>query len=643
MSNQRQFLKVVSVDQAKAAFESHLQLQPLGNEIVPLSESLGRVLDQDIKSRFNVPNFDRSNFDGFAVFAHDTQGATEIEPVRLTPIDQPINAGDDREIEIRPGETVAIATGGRLPRGANAVVLIEDSFVDGNDILVSKSVAPGSGVSFTASDISYGQLVLAAGTYLTSRETGVLAAIGETAVKVCRKPKVAIISTGDELVPPDEELTPAKVFDSNARILCDAVTECGGTPVEYGIAIDDLDELNALVDRALGETDIIVLSGGTSKGQGDLSYQSVRRFDDPGMVVHGVALKPGKPVCLAVSQTKPIVVLPGFPTSAVFTFHQFVAPVIRAFAGIKSKMSPIVRAKLATKINSAIGRTEFNLVGLSRSFFQNVTDVVAHPVGKGSGSVTAYKLADGFFSIEENCEQVEANTEIDVHLLSQDVPIVDLVFAGSHCAGVDLLLSQLQLKNFHCKAFFVGSTAGLQAAKRGHALVAGIHLLDEKSDEYNQPFIGDDQCLIVGYRRQQGIVFRSDDSRLVGKSTDEIVALIKNDDTLVMANRNPGSGTRILIERLLGGKQPAGYWNSVNNHYAAVANVQQARADWTVAISAVSNQTEGVTFVPLAAEHFDFVVAKNNLEIPVIYELKNLLHDSAVQRQLVKLGLEPKS
>ena len=610
MTQQRQFLQVVSMEEAVSRFETQLDLVPLGEESVDVSRSLGRTLSENVRSDYNIPNFDRSNFDGFAVVAHDTEGATELTPVKLQQVDSAISAGDSRELVISSGETIGIATGGRLPRGANAVVLVEDTTIEDEYVRIDKAVAPGSGVSFTASDISMGQVVLWQGSRVTSRETGVLAAIGKTEIKVFRRPHVAVISTGDELIPPGKPLGPSRVFDSNARILCDAIAECGGTAVEYGIAIDDLNQLNPLVDQAIRECDVVVLSGGTSKGDGDLSYQSIRRFQDPGIVVHGVALKPGKPVCLAVTQGKPLIVLPGFPTSAVFTFHQFVAPVIRAFAGIASKERPTVRAQLSQKINSAIGRTEYNLVGLAPQFLGDPNKIVAYPIGKGSGSVTAYKLADGFFSIDATCEQVDANAEIEVQLLSQEVPLVDLVFAGSHCAGVDHLVGCLQQKTFNCKTFFVGSTAGLQNVQRGQALIAGIHLLDEKSGQYNRPFLDSDMELLEGYVRQQGIVFRSDDERFADRSVDELQQILIAENTLVMANRNPGSGTRILLDRLLKGAKPTGYWNCASNHYAAVASVHEKRADWTVAISAVSNQLSDLTFVPLAAEHFDFVIAK---------------------------------
>ena len=202
------------------------------------------------------------------------------------------------------------------------------------------------------------------GQQLTSRETGVLAAIGLAEVEVYRRPVVGILSTGDEIVAPGQPLAPGQVYDSNARILADAVCEQGGTAVDLGIVRDDADQLRQTIRAALQHGDVLLMSGGTSKGAGDISYRMVRECTDPGIVVHGVALKPGKPICLASHHGKPVVILPGFPTSAVFTFHEFVAPVIRRLGGLAEAAPADVTARLAVRVNSEIGRTEYLLVGL---------------------------------------------------------------------------------------------------------------------------------------------------------------------------------------------------------------------------------------------------------------------------------------
>ena len=224
-----------------------------------------------------------------------------------------------------------------VPRGADAVVMVEHAEARGCELRIARAVTAGSGISFAGTDITAGETVLRQGTLLTSRDTGVLAAIGVANVDVWRKPIVAILSTGDEIIAPGEPMQPAKVYDSNAQVLADAVRELGGEPLRLGITHDDVAALRERLRHALEFADIVLLSGGTSKGAGDVSYRVVAELDDPGIVAHGVALKPGKPICLAATGGRAVVVLPGFPTSAIFTFHEFVAPVIRLLAGRGSR------------------------------------------------------------------------------------------------------------------------------------------------------------------------------------------------------------------------------------------------------------------------------------------------------------------
>jgi putative molybdopterin biosynthesis protein len=236
-------------------------------------------------------------------------------------------------LEVAPGTATAIATGGVMPRGANAVVMIEHTEMRDEAppaIELGRAAAPGQFVSYAGSDIARGETLLRRGARIGSREIGMLAACGLAQVEVVRRPRVAVLSTGDELTLPGEPLSPTGVYDSNGAIIAAAVAECGDMPVALGAFPDDEAVLDRAMRAALSQCDMVVVSGGTSKGAGDLSYEVVSRLGEPGVVVHGVALKPGKPVCLGVVGGKPIAVLPGFPTSAIFTFHAFVAPVIRA-------------------------------------------------------------------------------------------------------------------------------------------------------------------------------------------------------------------------------------------------------------------------------------------------------------------------
>jgi molybdopterin molybdotransferase/putative molybdopterin biosynthesis protein len=641
MREQEQFLHVLDRDEAERRFRGAIDAAPRGIESVTLDAALGRVLAADVVSPVDVPSFDRSNVDGFAVVSDSTFGASEEVPHSLRLSEETIHTGVVPHTVIRSGAAVSIATGGMVPRGADAVVMVEHAEVRGNKLHVARAVTPGTGISFAGTDITAGETVLRLGHILTSRDTGVLAAIGVGRIDVWRKPVVAILSTGDEIIAPGEPMQPAKVYDSNAQILADAVRELGGEPLRLGITGDNLTELRERLHKAIGSADIVLLSGGTSKGAGDLSYRAVAELRDPGIVAHGVALKPGKPICLAATRGRPVVVLPGFPTSAIFTFHEFIAPVIREQAGRGSTKRTTVSARLAVKVNSEIGRTEYLLVGLVETADEPKSDVslVAYPMGQGSGSVTTFSRADGFATIGRHEEIVEAGTHIDVQLLGKELQLADLVIIGSHCIGLDYLLGVLQQCGVRSKFLAVGSTAGLDAAKRGECDVAGVHLLDPKTDEYNLPFLSPSLELVPGYGRVQGVVFRQGDVRFEGKTAQEAVTAVKRDPSCVMVNRNQGSGTRALIDRLLEGVKPVGYPVQPRNHNAVAAAVSQGRADWGLTLDTIAHNSS-LGFLRLRDEQYDFVVPKSRANRAGVAAFKKLLNAPSTREALARLGMK---
>ena len=637
MSEQEQFLQVLDRDEAERRFRAAIDLTPLGIEKIPLDTALGRVLAADVISPVDVPSFDRSNVDGFAVVAEDTFGASEEVPRSVRLVDEEIHTGVVPATVIQPGKGVLIATGGMVPRGADAVVMVEHAETRDSELRIARAVTAGSGISFAGTDITAGETVLRQGTLLTSRDTGVLAAIGVAKVNVWRKPIVAILSTGDEIIAPGDPMQPAKVYDSNAQVLADAVQELGGEPLRLGITHDDVAALRERLRHALGVADVVLLSGGTSKGAGDVSYRVVAELNDPGIVAHGVALKPGKPICLAVAQRRAVVVLPGFPTSAIFTFHEFVAPVIRLLGGRGSEERTVVPARLAVKVNSEIGRTEYLLVGLVETPNEGLA---AYPMGQGSGSVTTFSRADGFATIGRHVEIVEAGTTINVQLLGRDLQLADLVVIGSHCIGLDYLLGELQRDGVRSKFLAVGSTAGLDAAKRGECDLAGVHLLDPKSNEYNRPFLTAALQLVPGYGRLQGIVFRPGDERFEGKTARDAIANALDDPTCVMVNRNQGSGTRVLIEGLLGGVKPRGYAVQPRNHNAVAAAVVQGRADWGMTLDIIARNA-GLGFLPVQEEQYDFIVPVSRLNRPGVIAFTELLRQESTKTALARLGMKP--
>ena len=638
-SGQEQFLQVLDRDEAERRFRASLDLTPRGTERVALDAALGRVLAADVVSPVDVPSFDRSNVDGFAVMAEDTFGASEDVPRTVRLGTEEIHTGVVPSSAVRTGEALLIATGGMMPRGADAVVMVEHADVHDGEVRIGRAVSAGSGVSFAGTDITAGETVLRTGQLLTSRDTGVLAAIGIADVTVWRRPIVAILSTGDEIIAPGQPMGPARVYDSNAQVLADAVQELGGQPRRLGITADDGGALRAKLREALSDADVVLLSGGTSKGAGDVSYRVVAELTDPGIVAHGVALKPGKPICLAATGGRAVVVLPGFPTSAIFTFHEFVAPVIRLLAGRGAEERATVPARLAVKVNSEIGRTEYLLVGLVETAFgEGGPALAAYPMGQGSGSVTTFSRADGFATIGRHDEIVEAGSIVDVQLLGRDLRLADLVVIGSHCIGLDYLLGELQRQGLHTKFLAVGSTAGLDAARRGECDITGIHLLDPGSGEYNRPFLTPGLDLVAGYGRQQGIVFRRGDLRFENRTADEAVAAAVADADCLMVNRNQGSGTRVLIDRLLGGTRPPGYAVQPRNHNAVAAAVVQRRADWGVTLQTVARDA-GLGFLPVQHEQYDFVVPHARAGRLAVFAFKALLQQPATRDALTRLGM----
>ncbi|MCS5638156.1 MAG: molybdopterin biosynthesis protein [Myxococcota bacterium] len=625
---QEQFLDVLDRDEAELRWHGVIDLDRLGSENVPLADALGRILAEDARAGVDVPGFDRSNMDGFAVRAADTFGASEEEPVRLRLYAETIPTGVVPKQAVEAGHAMQIATGGMLPRGADAVVPVEHTDVQGEEVLVRQPRTPGGAVSYAGTDMGQGETVLFAGTRLTSRETGVLAAVGYAEVEVICRPRVAILSTGDEIVQPGEAMRPGLVYDSNGRILADAIRELGGEPLFMGAIPDDIELLRAQVAEALEAADLVLLSGGTSKGEGDLNARVVEELD-PGIIVHGVALKPGKPICLAAVGSKPVVILPGFPTSAIFTFHEFVAPVIRSLAGFPSQERQTVEARLAQKVRSVRGRLEYLLCGL-------VADaeggLAAYPMGKGSGSVTSFSRADGFVRVGRNREIVDEGERLEVTLIGREVPVADLVVIGSHCSGLDVLASVLAREGLGVKVLAVGSQAGLAAASRGECDLAPIHLLDPETGEYNAGFLQKGMRLLDGYGRMQGVVTRPDEAR----DLDALLA----DESLRMVNRNRGAGTRILIDRLLGERRPPGYGYEPRSHYAVAAAVVQGRADWGVTIETVARRSD-LRFRPLQAERYDFAIPEERWDRPAVVRFRELLApDSRARKLLAQEGFQ---
>ena len=639
-ARQEQFLDVVAPEEARRRFAQHLDLSPLPAEGVALAAALGRVLAFDVAAPVDVPAFDRAGVDGFAVRASDAAGASDASPRRLRLNAEVIACGHAPALEVAPGTATTIATGGMIPRGADAVVMIEHTelleVAAEPAIDVRRPAAPGQFIAYAGSDVARGETLLRQGAHLGSREIGILAACGLADVDVARRPRVAVLSTGDELVQPGQPLPPAGVYDSNGAILAAAVLEAGGEPVSFGAFPDDEPALERAVGTALATCDMVILSGGTSKGAGDLSHRVISGLGKPGVLVHGVALKPGKPLCLAVAEGKPIAVLPGFPTSAIFTFHTFVAPVIRAWSGLPPEAAETSEARVPVRIASELGRQEFVLVSL----VQTDDGPVAFPSPKGSGSITTFAQADGFLAIDALASALDADSLAHVTLIGGAARAPDLVIMGSHDIALDVVVGQVAKQRLTARTLAVGSVGGVAAARRGECDLAPVHLIDPNTGSYNQHLVTPGLSLVRGWQRMQGIVFRRGDPRFQTSTAEESLKRALADPACLMVNRNAGSGTRVLIDRLLAGQRPSGYANQPRSHNAAAAAVAQGRADWGMAIEPVARLYD-LGFLPVAPEHYDFLLVESRRERAGVQAFLAALRDEETRARIRAIGMQP--
>ena len=635
--DQDQFLTILSREDALVRLEAALFPRDVPSAPRKLADALGCALTEDVVAPIDVPPFDRSNVDGFAVRSSDLASASEASPVRLMLNDEVIACGVAPARPVLSGTATSIATGGPLPRGADAVVMVEHTQPSGGRAIeIRRAASPGQSVSYAGSDIARGEALLRAGTIIGSREIGICAACGIAQVAVARKPRVAVISTGDELVQPGQALRPAAIYDINGAIVTAAVNENGGEAAFLGAVPDDEVLLEAAMRKALAQSDMLVVSGGTSKGAGDVSHRIIARLGKPGIIAHGVALKPGKPLCLAVCDGKPVIILPGFPTSAMFTFHDLIVPVLRRMAALPPRPDAKVVAKVPVRIASELGRTEFVMVSL----VEGSDGLIAYPTGKGSGAITSFAQADGFLKVDALADQMPAGTEAEVTLFTPHVRVPDLVIVGSHCTGLDLVTVQLWRAGLSVRSIAVGSLGGLAAAKRGECDLAPIHLFDEKTETYNTPFLIHGLELVPGWRRMQGIVFRKGDARFEGLAAQEAVRAALADPACIMVNRNRGAGTRILIDRLLGDARPDGYWNQPRSHNAVAAAIAQHRADWGMTIAPVA-LASGLGFIPLAEEHYDFALVSARKQRPAVQAFLDALVSEQSRAALTQAGFRP--
>lgn len=605
--------------------------RPERRERVPIWDAFGRILAEDIVSRVDVPGFDRVMLDGYAVRAEDTFWADEDNPVELKIIGV-ASAGHPFPGEVGEREAVEVATGAPMPRGANSVVKEEFTVRKGDSILVMRSVAPGENVQGAGSDVRVGETVAYRGTRLTAREIGILAAVGIREVEVLSRPRVGIFSTGDELAQPGEALEYGKIYDVNSSSLIASVLEDGGEPTFLGILPDDYETIRDSLKRDLEKFDIILISGSTSVGAGDVMYRVLEELGPPGVIVHGIAMHPGKPTVIAEAKGKLVIGLPGYPTSCLTVYREIVSPLIRKWSGKSLEIEKEIIGRAAERIIGERGRRDLLPVHIVKD-----EEFLVFPVPTGSEAISTLSRADGYVEMEELRELIEEGETVRVKLFTDR--IADISMIGSHCIGLELIMAEMRRRGFHIKSVFVGSSGGFKAIARGEADLAGVHAFDPETMEYNVPFmrkfsIEDKAILIRGYKRIQGLIV----ARGNPKGIKGIRDILERRDIVIM-NRNKGSGTRILLDYLLkveaermgidiseAIKDIRGYWNEAKSHNAVAIAIKNGIADVGIGIKTVAG-LYNLDFIPIAEENYDFLIRRSSMGKRAIEEFIEILRE----------------
>ncbi len=605
------YLDDIPLEDAQDRFQTALEKADLwkilGTELVDLDESLvGRVLAETLWAKISSPQYHASAMDGFAVRAENTHGALETKPISLS-------YGSD---------TVYLDTGDPLPEWADAVIMIEQVEPLGKDgkiaddprkpyqIQIRAAVSPWTHVRAMGEDMVATQLVLPIGHQLRPVDLGAAAGCGYEGLNVTRKPGVAVIPTGTELVYPGDPLKDGDIIEYNSIVLAAQVREWGGTAKRFENIPDDFELIKTQVKSAAKEFDLILLIAGSSAGSEDFSARIV---EDAGeLLVHGVAVKPGHPVILGMikdqGKTTPIIGVPGYPVSAALTAEIFVEPLINKWMGRLPGSLPIIQAEITRKVNSSAGDDEYLRVAVG-----TIGDrVVAAPLSRGSGVITSLVRADGLVIIPRGVQGLLAGEPVNVHLYRSQDELKNTIFAiGSHDISMDLLAQFLSPLQRRLASVNVGSLGGLMALKKKETHIAGAHLLHPASGEYNLPYIKElipelSLRVITLVGRTQGLfVPRGNPKKIQG-----LEDLSRSEISFV--NRQRGAGTRLLLDYHLAQQDISqdsvnGYDHEEYTHLTAAAVVASGRADCALGIEAASFALD-LDFVPLYSERFDLLI-----------------------------------
>jgi molybdenum cofactor synthesis domain-containing protein len=609
--DKKQFRDLASVDVAREVIDS-LDLVP-DPETVPLREARGRVLAERIDADLDVPGFDRASVDGYAVRAEDTFGADEADPARLAHIGE-VHAGSEPTVEVGTDECAEISTGAVLPPGADAVVMVERTDRDDDSVVVRTSLAPGDGVMFAGADIAAGERALGPGTVLTPREIGLLSAIGVESVPVRGTPTVGIISTGDELVRPGDPLDSdaGQIYDVNSYTIATAVEEAGGEAKLYPHAGDDYDAMESALRTAAEECDLVLSSGSTSASAVDVIYRVVEETGE--LLLHGVAVKPGKPMLIGRLGDSAYVGLPGYPVSALTIFRVFVAPAVRGAAGLPEPKTATIEGEMAQRERYSEGRLRYMPVGL-------VTDgdgeTLVYPVDKGSGATTSLVEADGVVAVSADVEYLDVGETVEVQLFSPDVRPPTVFGAGEDDPAFSRLLDRVERPRY----LGVGSRQGRRRLRDG---VTDVAVLTGEAIPENAIELG-------AYRREWGLVVPEGNPRDIDGLADLL------DEEIAFVNRTTDSGLRSTFDDALDDLAAErgvdryeltevidGFDLAVRAHESPARKVQAGDADAGLGLR-VSADALGMGFVPCGTERVAVVADPDRAGKPGVEALADAI------------------
>lgn len=644
------FLEDIPIDDAREALAAALQAAgrwgPLPAETIPVAEAAGRVTAEAVWARLSAPHYHASAMDGYALRAQDTAGATETNPIQLALVER----GEPEPRVEQPAQPVN--TGQPLPPWANAVVMIEHTQPIADDagqetgIEIRAALAPWNHVRPMGEDMVATELVLPANHRLRPVDLGALAGSGHATVSVYRRPRVAIIPTGSELVPPEtvaeEGIQPGQIVEYNSIVLAAQVEAWGGVPTRLSIVPDRFAAIRDAARQAAQDHDLVLINAGSSAGSKDYTAEVVQELGE--LLVHGVAARPGHPVIMGMlnresGQSVPVIGVPGYPVSAALTGEIFIEPILARWQGQRPYAPPTLEATLTRKVMSHTGDDDYVRVAVG----QVGDKVMATPISRGAGVITSLVRADGIVRIPRFSEGEEGGAAVTVHLYHTPTEIArTMVAIGSHDLTLDLLTQFLAAKGegWRLTSANVGSLGGLVALRRGEAHLAGSHLLDPETGDYNVSYVrrylpDHDVVLVTLVGREQGWIVPPGNPKQVTAWEDAA-----NPDVQIV-NRQRGAGTRVLLDYELGQRgidleQVRGYEREEYTHLAVAAAVASGTADAGLGIRAAARALD-LDFVPLARERYDLVIPQAHYESDLLQPLLALLHDDEFRAAVADL------